>query len=75
MRYANMLWDFLQNQPFASDIRYTTKRDTAITGNFEVTILETGELIHSKKRGGGLPSTTESMHAIAIRIEDALEDM
>ena len=28
-------------------------KDSAATGNFEVTLLNSGELIHSKKNGGG----------------------
>ena len=50
------------------------KRDSAITGNFEVTIVEVGKLIHSKRRGDGLLSTLSAMESIAVHIEDVLED-
>ena len=47
--------------------------DTSITGNFEVTIVETGQLVHSNKRGMGHKMGSNNMNAIAVHIEDALE--
>lgn len=74
-RYASALKTFLESQPFASDIKVTYGRDSQITGNFEVTIVETGKLIHSKRRGMGHQMTDSQMNAIAVHIEDALEEM
>jgi hypothetical protein len=74
-RYANALKTFLESQPFASDIKVTYGRDSQITGNFEVTIVETGKLIHSKRRGMGHQMTDSQMNAIAVHIEEALEEM
>lgn len=48
--------------------------DSAITGNFEVAIVETKQLIHSSKRGMGHQMSADQMNAIAIHIEDALEE-
>ena len=69
------LKDFLVTQPFASDINFIAERDSGVTGNFEIKIIETGELIHSKKRGANLPKTNRDMHEIAVRIEEAFENM
>ncbi|GFH46542.1 predicted protein [Chaetoceros tenuissimus] len=70
-----MLQTFLMSQPFASDIQMTAQMDSSITGNFEVTIVElNNKLIHSKRRGMGL-MTDSSMNAIAVHIEDALEEL
>ena len=47
--------------------------DQALTGNFEVRILDTGELIHSKRRGMGKAESQSAKIAIGLRIEDALD--
>mmetsp|Transcript_32193 Transcript_32193/g.46910 ORF Transcript_32193/g.46910 Transcript_32193/m.46910 type:complete len:85 (+) Transcript_32193:176-430(+) len=72
--YFRALRDFLYAQPFASSIDVIEKRDSRITGNFEVTILNTKELIHSARRGHGFLTSEQEKHAIAIRIEDAIEE-
>jgi len=47
--------------------------DKVATGNFEVTILETGELIHSKKQlGMGKAESTNERFAILEKIEKSL---
>ena len=54
------------------EVRYI--RDDHITGNFEVTLLETGELIHSKKNGtGGRCTTPEEREALFAKIRAYLE--
>ena len=72
-KYATALKAFLDEQSFASDINFTTKRDSAITGNFEVTIVETGALIYSRRRTGGFCLNSNERHAFALHIEDALD--
>jgi len=63
-------------QPFASQIRVVGQEDPYVSGNFEVFIHETGQLIHSKtRRGQGKAETDAAKHAIALQIEDALEAM
>jgi len=49
--------------------------DRGITGNFEVSIKESGEVIHSKKRQGTKAESDSDKHAIAVKIEMALEAM
>ena len=48
--HVGALQSFLEKQPFASEIKYITLEDSSITGNFEVLIVETGELIHSRQQ-------------------------
>ena len=48
--HAGALQSFLEKQPSASEIIYITLEDSTITGNFEVLILETGELVHSRQQ-------------------------
>lgn len=55
--------------------RFIPLKDNRITGNFEVTILNTGELVHSKKRGKGKAQSSEERAHIAERIEDTLSSM
>ena len=71
-RYYAALKTFLESQPFASDITITGAKDPGVTGNFEVTIVESDQLIHSKQQGMGLPKNDSVMNAIAVHIEDAL---
>ena len=55
--------------------RFIPLKDNRITGNFEVMILNTGELVHSKKRGKGKAQSEEERAHIAQRIEDTLSSM
>ena len=48
---ANSLKKVLEEE-FAGDIDVQLIRDPGVTGNFEVVLVQTGELIHSKKSGG-----------------------
>ena len=63
------------NQPFASQIECVGLMDRGITGNFEVSIKETGELVHSKKRQGNKAESESDRQSIAVKIEMALEAM
>jgi len=50
------------------------EKDRGVTGNFEVTILNTGEIIHSRKtRGQGRAENSTEKNEIAVKIEMALE--
>jgi len=40
-----------------------------------VKIVETGQLIHSAKAGEGKTDSEQAKQAIAVKIEDALEEM
>jgi len=70
-----VLKTFLESQPFASEIKLEPIQDHGISGNFEVTIVETNQLIHSAKRGMGHAMTSRDMNAIGVHVEDALEAM
>jgi hypothetical protein len=70
------LKNFLDSQPFANDIQVIEKADRSITGNFEVTLVELdNKLIHSNKRGMGRCADPSDWEAIAVHIEDALEEL
>ena len=47
--------------------------DRGVTGNFEVTIVETNTLIHSKRKGQGRATTTKERQMIVEQIREALE--
>lgn len=64
---------FLNAQPFGADLDFSFSKDGRLTGNFEVTLVETGELVYTAKRGNGVCKTDSKRHEIAVRIEDALE--
>lgn len=49
--YAESLKQKLESE-FGSQVVVVKKRDPGVTGNFEVTILNNGQLIHSKKTRG-----------------------
>jgi len=72
-RYYKRLKAFLEFQSFASSITVQGAKDKRITGNFEVTILESNELIHSAKSGMGHRMSDSEMNAVVLRLEDALD--
>eukprot|EP00614_Pseudopedinella_elastica_P007387 CAMPEP_0172588680 /NCGR_PEP_ID=MMETSP1068-20121228/7557_1 /TAXON_ID=35684 /ORGANISM="Pseudopedinella elastica, Strain CCMP716" /LENGTH=50 /DNA_ID=CAMNT_0013384087 /DNA_START=205 /DNA_END=357 /DNA_ORIENTATION=- len=47
--------------------------DQGATGNFEVTIKETGELVHSKKAGGGRCEDGQETQAVIDKIKAFLD--
>lgn len=50
----------------------TFTADRGTTGNFEITLVETGELIHSKKGGKGRCETEEEKQALFAKIKAAM---
>ncbi len=66
------LKDFLI-QEFRDLIQVNEQRDRGITGNLEVTILNTGKVIHSKRRGQGYANTAQARQSIVEQIKEALE--
>ena len=70
-----LLNDFLSKQEFADKIQVVGKKDKEMTGNFEVTIGDEGQLIHSKKTAGqGLAKTDQEKAMIVEMIEEYLDD-
>eukprot|EP00555_Chaetoceros_dichaeta_P006451 CAMPEP_0198261930 /NCGR_PEP_ID=MMETSP1447-20131203/10538_1 /TAXON_ID=420782 /ORGANISM="Chaetoceros dichaeta, Strain CCMP1751" /LENGTH=50 /DNA_ID=CAMNT_0043949989 /DNA_START=345 /DNA_END=497 /DNA_ORIENTATION=- len=49
--------------------------DKETTGNFEVLVVETGEMIHSAKAGQGRPDSTAGKTNIDAKIVATLEGM
>lgn len=76
-RYFNGLRDYLSSQPsVASKIRLVPKEDTWITGNFEVTVKSTGQVLHSKRHAGqGKAQSMKEREAILQQIVEVLEEM
>jgi hypothetical protein len=69
------LRDFLSTQPFAGQIQLIGKEDPGVTGNFEVTFVDTGQMIHSKRRAGqGRADSTSERMAIVELIQEYLDD-
>jgi len=58
-----------------SSIDLLPLEDKETTGNFEVRILDTDELIHSKKRGLGRAESQQEKQNILSKIEDALDKL
>jgi hypothetical protein len=69
------LKEFLSSQPsIANKFEISGKRDARITGNFEVTVLETGKVLHSKRNGLGKAESSVERMAILEKVQDLLED-
>jgi hypothetical protein len=68
------LRDFLTSQ-LGDQIELIPKVDSGITGNFEVTVVETGQLLHSKsKKNQGKATSTEERMVILDQIKEILGD-
>lgn len=73
-RYYRGLRDFLSSQPsVAGKIDIVPKEDRIVTGNFEVKVVNTGQVLHSKKKGGkGRTESQAEKVAILKQIEELL---
>jgi hypothetical protein len=70
------LQDFLSKQDFADKIQIVGKKDTSNTGNFEVTVGDNRQLIHSKRTAGqGRAESAKERALIVEMIEEYLDDM
>jgi hypothetical protein len=49
--------------------------DWGVTGNVEVTIADTGKLIHSKSRGEGFADTAQASQSIVTRQTEVRESL
>ena len=69
-----LLRKFLSEQDFADQIQVKGIKDEGITGNFEVTIGEEKQLIHSKRTAGqGRATSDEERAMICEFIEEYLD--
>ena len=74
-RYYRGLEEFLLSQPsINTKIQIVGKEDPGVTGNFEVSVLPNGPLLHSKRhaRQGRATSEKERM-AIVYAIQELLD--
>lgn len=73
-KYYTALRDFLYSQPgVAEKVELIPLEDPGTTGNFEITVLETGEYIHSKKKyGQGRAESQAEKLAILDQINELL---
>jgi hypothetical protein len=58
------------------EVELERNRDTRTTGNFEITLMQTNELIHSRKDpklGGGLCNTTAEKERLFALVRKYLE--
>ena len=58
---------------FGDDLKFDLQADPGITGNFELTIVETGELIHSKKAGKGKCESNTERGIVVEKIQEYLD--
>lgn len=73
-KYYRSLRDFLTSH-LGDQVELIPKEDHRITGNFEVTVVETGQLLHSKtKMKQGKATSTEERMMILEKIKNILED-
>lgn len=64
---------YLVEQPFADSIEVIPLADTRVTGNFEVTVKSTGEVLHSKRVAGqGKAESEKERQAIVEQIKEIL---
>mmetsp|Transcript_16461 Transcript_16461/g.29148 ORF Transcript_16461/g.29148 Transcript_16461/m.29148 type:complete len:88 (+) Transcript_16461:27-290(+) len=73
VRFYNSLKGQLENE-FGNDISFIPSEDKGATGNFEITIVETGKLIHSKTtRGQGRCEKASEVQAVVDEIQAVLD--
>jgi hypothetical protein len=53
---------------FIGQLQITPLRDPGATGSFEVTVLESGDLLHSKKNGAGKCESPEERDTLFDKI-------
>jgi len=70
------LKDFLSSQPsVANKIELVPREDQMVTGNFEVTVPKTGQVLHSKRHAGQGKAQSESERkAILEQIQELLDE-
>ena len=66
-----MLQEALEDE-FPNQIEVIGLKDSRTTGNFEVTVKETGQIIHSKKAGGGYVNSPKEWAQVVATIKSIL---
>ena len=73
-RYYKSLRDFLRSK-LGQSIEVIDKEDSGITGNFEVTVLETGQVLYSKTKMGQGKATKDAERMVLLeQIQELLEE-
>ena len=72
--YYVVLRNYLK-QEFGDIIAIQEQMDRGITGNFEVVIVNTNTLIHSKRHGQGKAESAREKQLIVDQIKEALESL
>jgi selT/selW/selH-like putative selenoprotein len=70
--YAKGLADVL-TMVFKDKVKVVYQKDAGSTGNYEVTLKNNGEIIHSKKAGKGRCESSEEKQAVIDKIMSFLE--
>jgi hypothetical protein len=71
-RYYKALSEYLSSQ-LGDKVEMVGVADRGVTGNFEVTVATSGQILHSRKAGQGKAETSSARAAILVQIEDLLE--
>jgi len=72
-RHFVALRDFLSTQ--VPQVKVFPKEDKGVTGNFEVTVVGTGQVLHSKRHAGqGRAESLAEKEAILELIQELLDD-
>jgi hypothetical protein len=77
-KYYNGLREYLLSQSSLAHrrVELVPLEDARVTGNFEVTVLGTGQILHSKRQvGQGRAQTEAERRAILEQILELLDDM
>ena len=77
-RYYDGLSKYLlsSQSTVANKIEMIPMEDRRVTGNFEVTVKNTGQVLHSKRHAGqGRAESEAEKRAIMEQIEEVLDDM
>ena len=65
---------FLAGKFSEDSLKFELNKDTGRTGNFEVVLKETGQLIHSKQAGLGKCESESERDAVVVAIHDFLSN-
>lgn len=66
------LRDFLKKQKFGHRLKITGKRDSHISGRFDVMVLPSAKLLHRKGLNGGYATSEKERRKIIKQIESIL---
>jgi len=74
-RHYKALESFLSSRLPNNVVQVIPKKDFGITGNFEVSVIGTGQVLHSKRHAGqGKAETEAEKQAILEQIQELLND-